>query len=98
MSIEIEVVYALPGEQVVVPLSLPHPVSIQEAIHRSKILRRFPEVELMDNRVGIFGTYLTLDHPVQDGDRVEIYRPLHASPAEARRIRAEARRNRRRKA
>ena len=95
MAIEIEVVYALPEEQVVVSLTLKGPSTIADAIRQSGILERFPEIALEDDKVGIFGRYLALDHAVQDGDRVEIYRPLYMSPTDARRIRAEARRRRR---
>ncbi len=97
MTIEIEVAYALPEEQVVIPLALEPPVTIESAIRQSGILERFPDIVLEDDRVGIFGRYLALDHPVEDGDRVEIYRPLYLSPTDARRIRAEARRRRRRR-
>ncbi len=95
MSIEIEVVYALPEEQVVIPLILEGPTTIAGAIRQSGILERFPEILLEDDMVGIFGRYLTLDHVVESGDRVEIYRPLYMSPTDARRIRAAARRRRR---
>ena len=95
MAIEIEVAYALPEEQVVIPLTVEAPVTIAEAIRQSRILERFPDIVLEDDMVGIFGHYLALDHVVQDGDRIEIYRPLHMSPTDARRIRAEARRRRR---
>jgi putative ubiquitin-RnfH superfamily antitoxin RatB of RatAB toxin-antitoxin module len=95
MMIGIEVAYALPEEQVVIPLRVEPPITISEAISRSGILERFPDIEPADNRVGVFGNYRPLSHPLEDGDRVEIYRPLHASPTDARRMRAEARRRRR---
>lgn len=95
MKINIEVVYALPDEQVVIPLRVDAPITIIDAVHQSGILDRFPGLELADDMVGIFGHYLPLDHVVSDGDRVEIYRPLYMSPTDARKIRAEARRRRR---
>lgn len=95
MSFEIEVVYALPDEQVVIPLNVESRTTIADAVRQSGILEQFPEIELKDEMVGIFGRYLTLDHQVQADDRVEIYRPLYTSPTDARRIRAEARRRRR---
>ncbi len=42
--------------------------------------------------VGVFGRLRSLDDPLRDGDRVEIYRPLQVDPKEARRIRADLRR------
>jgi putative ubiquitin-RnfH superfamily antitoxin RatB of RatAB toxin-antitoxin module len=37
---------------------------------------------------GIFGKRTALDHPLSEGDRVEIYRALAMDPKEARRLRA----------
>jgi putative ubiquitin-RnfH superfamily antitoxin RatB of RatAB toxin-antitoxin module len=37
--------------------------------------------------VGIWGRKKTLDHPVQDQDRVECYRPLKVDPKVARKAR-----------
>lgn len=42
--------------------------------------------------VGIHGRRATLDTPLADGDRVEVYRVLSADPKEARRRRARPRR------
>ncbi len=92
MGIEVEVAYALPEEQVVIPLVVEPPVTIADVVYQSGILKRFPQIELKEHMVGIFGRHLTLDHPVEAYDRVEIYRPLLMSPTDARRIRAESRR------
>ncbi|MEM6680417.1 MAG: RnfH family protein, partial [Pseudomonadota bacterium] len=35
------------------------------------------EIDLTVNKVGIFGTVAKLDKAVKEGDRVEIYRPIH---------------------
>jgi putative ubiquitin-RnfH superfamily antitoxin RatB of RatAB toxin-antitoxin module len=40
--------------------------------------------------VGIWGRLADLDDPVDDGDRVELYRPLQVDPKEARRLRYRA--------
>ena len=37
----------------------------------------------------VYGQRVTMDYILQDGDRVEILRPLILSPMEARRLRAE---------
>ncbi len=37
---------------------------------------------------GIWGRERPLDHPLHEGDRVEVYRPLALDPKEARRQRA----------
>lgn len=38
-------------------------------------------------RVGVWGQLRSLDHPLRDGDRVEVYRPLVIDPKDARRRR-----------
>jgi len=94
MSISIEVVYALPDEQRVVTIECEPPVTIEQAIRQSGLLETHPEIELEDDRVGIFGHRYALDHLLEDEDRVEIYRPLYMSPTEARKMRAASRKRR----
>ena len=50
--------------------------------------RRFPEIDLAQNKVGIFGKVCKLGQGLRPGDRVEIYRPLITDPKESRRSRA----------
>jgi len=88
MSYSVEVVYATSREQCVIAVDVNPPTTIREAIQESRILERFKEIVLTDENVGIFAYRLPLDHLVEDGDRIEIYRPLVMSPTEARRIRA----------
>lgn len=38
-------------------------------------------------RCGVWGRLQALDHPLRNGDRVELYRPLTVDPKEARRLR-----------
>ncbi|MGO1247718.1 MAG: RnfH family protein [Oceanisphaera sp.] len=87
--IHIEVVYALPTKQTVLSLKVSDQEQVQAAIEQSGILPQFPEIDLATNMVGIFGRQVKLDHPLRDGDRIEIYRPLLADPKEIRRKRAE---------
>lgn len=87
-SIEVEVVYALPGDQQVLRVSLPEGVTVREAILRSGVLERHPELGLATCVAGIHGERVPLDRTVAAGDRVEIYRPLIADPKETRRRRA----------
>ena len=95
MTISIEVVYALPEQQVVIPLECISPVTIEQAIQQSRILEQFPEIVLEDEGVGIYGFRQPLNHVLEPGDRVEIYRPLFLSPTDARKMRAASRRRRR---
>lgn len=85
-----EVAYALPGQQVVVPLNVPSDATLESVIRLSGLLEQFPEIDLAMNRVGVFGKLGKLTDTLQDGDRVEIYRPLIADPKEVRKKRAAA--------
>ncbi len=83
-----EVVYALPGVSHVVEVELPAGATLGDAVAASGLAARFPEVALRGDAVGVFGERRTLDSPLADGDRIEIYRPLRIDPKEARRRRA----------
>jgi len=85
--VTVEVVYALPGEQIVLYVELPRDSTIREAIERSGISRRFPEIDNLVGKVGVFGKHRTPDTLIKEGDRVEIYRQLPANPKDARHTR-----------
>ena len=87
-KITIEVVYALPDQQVVIPLTVADDTNIEQAILASGILTQFPEIDLTQNRVGIYSRLAKLSDGLLDGDRIEIYRPLLEDPREIRRRRA----------
>jgi putative ubiquitin-RnfH superfamily antitoxin RatB of RatAB toxin-antitoxin module len=86
--VKVEVAYAKPEVQVIVPLELPEGATAEAAIRASGILVRFPEIDLAINKIGIFSKPCGLEQVLRPGDRVEIYRPLSADPKEARRSRA----------
>jgi uncharacterized protein len=85
----VEVAYALPHEQLIIPISMPLEANVEAAVRASGILNKFPEIDLNVNQVGIFGKLARLDTPLRNLDRVEIYRPLIADPKEVRKQRAE---------
>jgi hypothetical protein len=87
-AIQIEVVYALPERQIVRRLSLPPGTTVERAVNLSEINHLFPEIDLSRNKLGIFGKLVKPDRALQDGDRVEIYRPLILDPKDSRRKRA----------
>ena len=89
-QITIEVCYARPDLQELVELCVDSGTTLKQAIERSGIMDRFPEINLAKNKVGIFGKLKSLQQILRDGDRVEIYRPLIADPKEVRRHRAAA--------
>jgi putative ubiquitin-RnfH superfamily antitoxin RatB of RatAB toxin-antitoxin module len=87
-TILVEVAYARPDEQALLSLEVPEGTTVQQAIERSGVLQRFPEIDLAATKVGIFGKLAKLDAALREGDRVEIYRPLIADPKEVRKKRA----------
>ena len=86
--ISITVCYATLEKQVQIELSVEESCTVELAIKRSKIREQFPEIKLAGIAVGIFSQRVKLDSNLQDGDRVEIYRPLTIDPKDARRLRA----------
>jgi putative ubiquitin-RnfH superfamily antitoxin RatB of RatAB toxin-antitoxin module len=88
-NINIEVIYALPGEQTLLKKPVASGTTVAEAIQISGILQKYPEIDLTVNKLGIFGKLTKADAVLRDKDRIEIYRPLIADPKEVRRKRAE---------
>lgn len=86
--ITVEVAYARPEEQALIAVELDAGARLRDAIEASGIRRRFPEIDLATQSVGVFGRPCALEDDLRDGDRVEIYRPLIADPKEMRRRRA----------
>jgi putative ubiquitin-RnfH superfamily antitoxin RatB of RatAB toxin-antitoxin module len=78
--VHIGVAYADKFKQTWLKLDVPEGSTVQEAILRSGLLAQFPEIDLERNKVGIFGKIVRLDTPLEDGNRVEIYRPITADP------------------
>lgn len=87
--LHIEVVYALPHEQQVFKVMARASTSVAEIIQSSGVLEAYPEIDLTQNKVGVYSRQVKLDGTVMNGDRIEIYRPLIADPKEIRRRRAE---------
>lgn len=88
-KINIEVVYALPHEQILLKQTVLAGTTVAEAIQASGVLHKHPEIDLASNKLGIFGKLTKADAVLRDKDRIEIYRPLIADPKEVRRKRAE---------
>lgn len=86
-QILVEVVYARPDEQRIIPVWVEEGSTIETVIDRSGILLIFPEIDLNQQQVGIFSRRKELSDVVSEGDRIEIYRPLLIDPKEARRKR-----------
>lgn len=87
-SFKVEVAFAHPDQQVIIPIDVPIGTTVEQAITTSGIALRFPEIDLSVHKVGIFGRLTKLQATLRPGDRVEIYRPLIADPKQVRRKRA----------
>ncbi|BCG08355.1 RnfH family protein [Buttiauxella agrestis] len=88
-EIKVEVVYALPDKQYLLKVRLAQGSTVEQAIAASGILELRTDIDLTKNKVGIFSRPVKVTDTLNDGDRVEIYRPLIADPKELRRQRAE---------
>lgn len=58
--------------------------TIRQAFVLLSLDKCFP---LKNKKLGVFAKLVSDDYIIQDGDRIEIYRPLKISPMEARRAR-----------
>jgi putative ubiquitin-RnfH superfamily antitoxin RatB of RatAB toxin-antitoxin module len=88
--IAIEVAYADPEHQVLLAVQVAPGTTVHQAVVLSRIAERFDQVALLDCPMGIFGRRIDdpAGHVLEDGDRIELYRPLVADPMEVRRMRA----------
>ncbi|WP_336709316.1 MULTISPECIES: RnfH family protein [unclassified Cedecea] len=88
-EIQVEVVYALPQKQYLRQVKLEEGSTVEQAIVASGLLELRDDIDLTKNKVGVYSRPVKLGDKVNDGDRVEIYRPLIADPKELRLQRAE---------
>ncbi|MCC2645349.1 MAG: RnfH family protein [Burkholderiales bacterium] len=91
--INIEVAYATPTKQMIIPISVPDTITILEVIALSNIAKFFPENKLdeinINSPIGIFGKKINPQtYKLRDKDRIEIYRPLNKTPNQRRLERA----------
>ncbi|MDX1812456.1 MAG: RnfH family protein [Gammaproteobacteria bacterium] len=77
--------YALKDKQVWLELQVPDGSTVNDVITASGVLDIFPEIDLDEQKVGIFGKITKLNNAVQEGDRIEIYRMITADPKKVKR-------------
>ena len=87
IKLTIEVAYATQNSQKIISLQVDEGSTIETVIDKSGVLEIFPEIDLSQQKVGIFSKTRKLTDLVKNGDRIEIYRPLTIDPKEARRLR-----------
>lgn len=76
----VRVVYARPERQVMLTVELTEGATIRDALEKSGILTRCPEIDLTNQKVGVWGKVAELDTVLEPDARVEIYRPITCDP------------------
>ena len=89
-NIHVEVVFALPDDQVLISLVVDKGATVADVIARSGLHEKYADETLSAMQVGIWGRVVDRTREVKDGDRVEFYRPLQRDPRDARRELAQA--------
>ncbi len=84
-KITVEVVFALAERQQLVTVAVVPGTTAIEAVDQSGIADQFPDQDLAACSLGIWGRLIEDGQLPQDGDRIEIYRPLLIDPRDARR-------------
>lgn len=84
----VEVAYATPERQKILQCRVPPQTTLIEAVESSGLAKLFPELDLATASFGIWGKVKPANTPLEDGQRIEVYRPLIADPKESRRRRA----------
>ncbi|HEB93375.1 MAG TPA: RnfH family protein [Gammaproteobacteria bacterium] len=87
-KIHVEVAYALPDRQVIIPLEVEPGTTLEQAVALSGIVEQFPGIDLDVDKVGIFSKLSKRNAVLREHDRVEIYRKLIADPKKVRKARA----------
>jgi hypothetical protein len=87
LMITVTVIYARPVAATELEVEVPAGSTVADALARSGIAARHPEIGAVAHGVGIYGSRVAPDSLLADGDRIEIYRPLLADPKEGRRRR-----------
>lgn len=87
-QIKVSVVYATTEKQSVYESTVARGTSAQELIEFSGFMNEIEALSSMNIdglEIGVFAERVELDYLLEEGDRVEIYRPLTADPKEVRR-------------
>ena len=72
----IDVIY----KQTIISVNTLDKTTAQDIINQSGILKLYPEINLNDNKIGVFGELIDLQYQVKPDDRIEIYRPISLDP------------------
>jgi len=72
---KLSVAYAAGSKSFRQAFELEATVTAEQAIHHSKLLSEFPDLDIKKLKIGIFGKVCKNTHPLEEGDRVEVYEP-----------------------
>lgn len=88
--IQVEVAFALPEKQMIIPLTVKKGTSMYDAVVQSGIASKFEGLDIDATPMGVFGKTerKPKERTLEEGERVELYRPLIADPKEVRKKRA----------
>jgi len=78
--VNVGVAYSNQSRQVWLKLDLPDGSTVIDAIEESGVLDMFPEIDLENQKIGIYGKMTKPDVQLKEGDRIEIYRAITADP------------------
>ncbi|NML15489.1 RnfH family protein [Azohydromonas sp. G-1-1-14] len=85
---QVEVVFSPAPRQVErVTLELPAGATLQQAVQASGLMARHPQFSAQSLALSVWGRLQPPEHPLREGDRVELCRGLQVDPKEARRLR-----------
>jgi putative ubiquitin-RnfH superfamily antitoxin RatB of RatAB toxin-antitoxin module len=96
--IDCEVICAWPGRSWALHLTLPAGATVADALAQARAMSQLavessqvepPQID-WDAPVGVYGQLCDRTRPLEQGDRIELYRPLAVDPKESRRRRAAA--------
>jgi len=88
-AISIEIAYAEPQQQWLISLNVELGTTIEMLLQQPEVRSKLPALDFNTLDVGIFSIKKERNYQLQEGDRLELYRPLIIDPKERRRQRAE---------
>lgn len=87
--IDVSIVYALPNQVWQRLLAMPRGSTPEDLFAAAKLFEAFPELEevfkLGELQFGVYSLQVDENYLLEQGDRLEVYRPLTADPKEIRR-------------
>jgi uncharacterized protein len=86
------VAYATPERQYLWPVELAAEATVADALATARLAAQLETVPWDDAPVGVFGELRKRTDVPEDGDRIELYRPLASDPRQRRRERVERQR------